>query len=77
MSHAETTLLEMISCPDCGNLSLIVNIWGYPIESEISSLEAEDHVVNLQGCIPPLKDQLVFKYECINCGNGFDHYDGD
>ena len=47
-------------CPECQHPSLIINLWGFPDEHEVIKLESDGHIVNLQGCVPPEKDEEAF-----------------
>ena len=64
-------------CPECGHTSLIINVWGFPIEEGIKKLEKKGHIVKLQGCVLPEKDEDAFEFECRSCGHKFGEYDED
>ena len=58
-------------------MSLIVNLWGFPIEEEIIKIENSGHTVIVKGCVPPEKDEKAFQFECKSCGYKFGEYDVD
>ena len=64
-------------CPECGHTSLIINVWGFPVEGEVKKLENRGHIVNLQGCVLPEKDEDAFEFECRSCGHKFGEYDDE
>mgnify|MGYP001038397271 CR=1 FL=1 len=64
-------------CPECQHPSLIINLWGFPDEHEVMKLESDGHIVNLQGCVPPEKDEEAFEFECRSCGHKFGEYGDD
>ena len=64
-------------CPECGHTSLIINLWGFPVEDEVKKLERAGHIVNLEGCGPPEKHQEAFEFQCRSCGHKFGEYGDD
>ena len=64
-------------CPSCEHSFLIINLWGFPVEEEIITLESAGHTANVKGCVPPEVGEEAFQFECQSCGYKFVEYGED